>query len=141
MSSMDLRKSGEIKMSNDIRKWIAILNESADPKEKVTCPDCSGRGRWRDRNEQEDYCDYCGGSGKVTKQKRDEYLRDDMDESYDPLRAATAAQLVHEIEWCKKKIAELTAVAHEKPSVIKQIKDLERQIRHKELALAFEYDR
>ena len=41
----------------------------------------------------------------------------------------------HEIIWCKKKIEELKLQLDKKPSVVKQINDLKRQIKEKELHL------
>ena len=47
------------------------------------------------------------------------------------------ANFPHEIQWCKNKIAELEKQLEKKPSTIKQINDLKRQIKEKELAMTF----
>jgi hypothetical protein len=52
--------------------------------------------------------------------------------------ASTAkSNAAHEIEWLKTKIAGLEKQLEKKPSVAKEIKDLNRQIKERELAIAF----
>jgi predicted site-specific integrase-resolvase len=46
-------------------------------------------------------------------------------------------QIVHEIEWIKNKIEELRPLLFKRPSVIKQIRDLERQIAERRYSLIF----
>lgn len=48
----------------------------------------------------------------------------------------SASQAAHEIEWIKRKIKTLEPKLAKTPRVAKQIKDLERQIRERELAIA-----
>jgi hypothetical protein len=50
----------------------------------------------------------------------------------------SAGQAYHEIEWLKNKIETLKPLLAKKPSVARQIKDLERQIRERELAIAYQ---
>ena len=52
-------------------------------------------------------------------------------------RAQVAAQYECEIEWTKRKIEELTPLLSKRPSTIRQINDLKRQIRERELMIAF----
>lgn len=49
----------------------------------------------------------------------------------------SSGQAQHEIDWLKNKIEGLKPQLERKPSVARQIKDLERQIRERELAIAF----
>lgn len=46
-------------------------------------------------------------------------------------------QANHEIQWIQNKIDTLKLKLERKPSVAKQIKDLERQIRERSLAIAY----
>lgn len=48
------------------------------------------------------------------------------------------AQLEHEIEWCEKAIAKLEQLLVKKPSKAHEINDLKRQIRQKQVTLAFD---
>ena len=50
----------------------------------------------------------------------------------------SASQAHHEIEWLKNKIETLKPLLAKKPSVARQIKDLERQIRERELAIVYQ---
>ena len=50
----------------------------------------------------------------------------------------SASQAQHEIQWLKNKIETLKPLLAKKPSVARQIKDLERQIRERELAIAYQ---
>ena len=50
----------------------------------------------------------------------------------------SASQAHHEIEWLKNKIETLKPLLAKKPSVARQIKDLERQIRGRELAIVYQ---
>jgi len=50
----------------------------------------------------------------------------------------SVAQAQHEITWLKNKIAELQPKLAKRPSTAKEIKDLERQIRERELAIGFQ---
>ena len=50
----------------------------------------------------------------------------------------SASQAPHEIQWLKNKIETLKPLLAKKPSVARQIKDLERQIRERELAIAYQ---
>jgi hypothetical protein len=50
----------------------------------------------------------------------------------------SAGQAQHEIEWLKNKVETLKPLLAKKPSVAHQIKDLERQIRERELAIAYQ---
>jgi hypothetical protein len=50
----------------------------------------------------------------------------------------SAGQAQHEIQWLKNKIETLKPLLAKKPSVARQIKDLERQIRERELAIAYQ---
>jgi ribosomal protein L37AE/L43A len=50
----------------------------------------------------------------------------------------SAGQAHHEIEWLKNKIETLKPLLAKKPSIARQIKDLERQIRERELAIAYQ---
>ena len=52
--------------------------------------------------------------------------------------SGSAGQAHHEIEWLKNKIEILKPLLAKKPSVARQIKDLERQIRERELAIAYQ---
>jgi hypothetical protein len=49
----------------------------------------------------------------------------------------SASQAQQEIKWLKNKIETLNPLLAKKPSVARQIKDLERQIRERELAISF----
>jgi len=49
----------------------------------------------------------------------------------------SASQAHHEIEWLKNKIETLKPLLTKKPGVARQIRDLERQIRERELAMAY----
>ena len=50
----------------------------------------------------------------------------------------SASQAQHEIQWLKNKIETLKPLLAKKPSVARQIKDLERQIRERELAISYQ---
>jgi len=50
----------------------------------------------------------------------------------------SASQAHHEIQWLKNKIETLKPLLAKKPSVARQIKDLERQIRERELAIVYQ---
>ncbi|CAB4852717.1 MAG: hypothetical protein F2772_11245 [Actinobacteria bacterium] len=50
----------------------------------------------------------------------------------------SASQAQHEIQWLKNKIETLKPLLAKRPSVARQIKDLERQIRERELAIAYQ---
>jgi len=50
----------------------------------------------------------------------------------------SASQAHHEIQWLKNKIETLKPLLARKPSVARQIKDLERQIRERELAIVYQ---
>jgi hypothetical protein len=52
--------------------------------------------------------------------------------------SGSAGQAQHEIGWLKNKIETLKPLLAKKPSVARQIKDLERQIRERELAIAYQ---
>jgi hypothetical protein len=47
-------------------------------------------------------------------------------------------QIRHEIEWIESKIASLVPLMARKPSVITQINDLRRQVKEREVSLAFD---
>lgn len=49
----------------------------------------------------------------------------------------TKQQLLHEIRWLQQEIEKLRLLLPKKPSVIKQIHEYERQIRRKEVNIAF----
>jgi hypothetical protein len=50
----------------------------------------------------------------------------------------SAGQAQHEIQWLKNKIETLKPLLAKKPSVARQIKDLERQIRERELTISYQ---
>ena len=52
--------------------------------------------------------------------------------------SGSASQAQHEIQWTKNKIETLKPLLAKRPSVARQIKDLERQIRERELAIAYQ---
>jgi hypothetical protein len=61
----------------------------------------------------------------------------DIDKLKAMLGEAVSSNAAHEIEWLKKKIAELDKKIDIKPSVAKEIKQLRHQIKERELAIAF----
>jgi hypothetical protein len=54
-----------------------------------------------------------------------------------PLNYFERRQIQVEIDWLKNKIATLTPLMARKPSVIRQVNDLKRQITEREVSLAF----
>jgi hypothetical protein len=52
--------------------------------------------------------------------------------------SGSASQAQHEIQWLKNKIETLKPLLAKKPSVARQIKDLERQIRERELSISYQ---
>jgi hypothetical protein len=47
-------------------------------------------------------------------------------------------QIQHEIDWLVKKLAEVRIKAHRKTSAVQEMRDIERQIKEREVSLAFD---
>ena len=67
-------------------------------------------------------------------------VEDEIEETARGGFGGSASQAAHEIEWLERKIKTLEPKLAKTPRVAKQIKDLQRQIRERELAIALKED-